>query len=136
MNAFNGSNNDFTAPFAGKYVVGFLRFKANGAIPTKVIATFYKNGAKLGRGYAVSGATIDDVTTYDLTILTPFAANDVIAVRANFATNDGHNESDQSRFWGAIRALNSKPSPTAPTAASGWIFMQTTNGATTSRCGA
>lgn len=101
QNAFNGSNNNFTAPFAGTYVLGFsLRFKANATVPTKVIATFYKNGAELGRGRAVSGAPVDDVTTCNLTILTPLALNDVIDVRVNFATNDGYIESDQSHFWG------------------------------------
>jgi hypothetical protein len=101
QNAFNGSNNNFTAPFAGNYALGFsLRFKANATVPTKVIATFYKNGAELGRGRAVSGAPVDDVTTYNLTVLTPLAANDVIDVRIHFATNDGYIESDQSHFWG------------------------------------
>jgi hypothetical protein len=101
QNAFNGSNNNFTAPFAGNYCLGFsLRFKANATVPTKVIATFYKNGAELGRGRAVSGAPVDDVTIYNLTVLTPLAANDVIEVRVNFATNDGYIESDQSHFWG------------------------------------
>jgi hypothetical protein len=101
QNAFNGSNNNFAAPFAGIYSFGFsLRFKANATVPTKVIATFYKNGAELGRGRAVSGAPVDDVTTYNLTVLTPLAANDVIDVRVHFATNDGYIESDQSHFWG------------------------------------
>ena len=50
-----------------------MRFKANSTAPTKVIATFYKNGAELGRGRAVSGAPVDDVTTYNLTVLTPLA---------------------------------------------------------------
>lgn len=77
-----------------------LRFKANSTVPTKVITTFYKNGAELGRGRAVSGAPVDDITTYNLTVLTPLAANDVIDVRVNFATNDGYIESDQSHFWG------------------------------------
>ncbi|MBN8936463.1 MAG: DUF2793 domain-containing protein [Rhizobiales bacterium] len=101
QNAFNGSNNNFTAPFAGTYTFGFsLRFKANATVPTKVTATFYKNGAELGRGRAVSGAPVDDVTTYNLTVLTPLATNDVIDVRVHFATNDGYIESDQSHFWG------------------------------------
>ena len=101
QNAFNGSNNNFTAPFAGNYTFGLsLRFKANATVPTKVIATFYKNGAELGRGRAVSGAPVDDVTTYNLTVLTPLDANDVIDVRVHFATNDGYIESDQSHFWG------------------------------------
>jgi hypothetical protein len=82
-------------------VIGLsLRFKANATVPTKVIATFYKNGAELGRGRAVSGAPVDDVTTYNLTVLTPLAANDAIDVRIHFATNDGYIESDQSHFWG------------------------------------
>lgn len=101
QNAFNGSNNNFTAPFAGTYALGFsLRFKANATVPTKVIATFYKNGTEVGRGRAISGAPVDDVTTYNLTILSPLAANDVIDVRVHFATNDGYIESDQSHFWG------------------------------------
>lgn len=101
QSAFSGASNSFTAPFAGVYVLGFsLRFKMNGTVPTKVIATFYKNGVELGRGRAVSGAPVDDVTTYNLTVLTPLAANDVIDVRVNFATNDGYIESDQSHFFG------------------------------------
>lgn len=101
QNAFSGANNNFTAPFAGNYALGFsLRFKANATVPTKVVATFYKNGAELGRGRAVSGAPVDDVTTYNLSILTPLVANDVIDVRVHFATNDGYIEADQSHFWG------------------------------------
>lgn len=101
QNAFSGSNNNFTAPFAGSYALGFsLRFKANAAVPTKVIATFYKGGSELGRGRAISGAPVNDVTTYNLAILTPLATNDVIDVRVNFATNDGYIESDHSHFWG------------------------------------
>jgi hypothetical protein len=101
QNAFSGGNNDFTAPFSGNYALGFsLRFKANATVPTKVIATFYKNGAELGRGRVVSGAPVDDVTTFNLSALTPLAQDDVIDVRVNFATNDGYIESDQSHFWG------------------------------------
>jgi len=34
QNAFNGSNNNFKAPFAGNYTLGFsLRFKANATRP-------------------------------------------------------------------------------------------------------
>lgn len=101
QNTFSGANNNFTAPFIGNYVLGFsLRFKANATVPTKVIATFYKNGAELGRGRAVSGAPVEDVTTYNLTLLAPLAQNDVIDVRVHFATNDGYVEADQSAFWG------------------------------------
>jgi hypothetical protein len=101
QNAFDAGNNRFAAPFAGVYVFGFsLRFKANATVPTKVIAAFYKNGAELGRGRAVSGAPADDVTTFNLTALTALAASDLIDVRVNFATNDGYIEADQSHFWG------------------------------------
>lgn len=88
-------------PFAGAYALGFsFHFKANAMGPTKVIATFYKNGTELGRGRALSGAPVDDVTSYNLTVVTPLAANDVIDVCVNFATNDGYFESNQSHFWG------------------------------------
>lgn len=101
QNAFSGASNSFTAPFAGVYAFGFsLRFKANATVPTKVIAAFYKNGAEIGRGRAVSGAPVDDVTTFNLTVLMPAAASDAIDVRVNFATNDGYIEADQSHFWG------------------------------------
>jgi hypothetical protein len=101
QNVFSGASNNFTAPFAGLYAVGFsLRFKANAALPTKVIVTFYRNGAELGRGRAVSGAPVDDVTTFNLSVLTPLAAADVIDVRVNFAGNDGYVKSAQSHFWG------------------------------------
>jgi hypothetical protein len=100
--SFSGGSNNFTAPFTAPYTFGFsLRFKANGTVPTKVIATFYKNGSELGRGRAISGAPADDVTTYNLSVLTPLAQGDVIDVRVNFATNDGYIEADQSHFWGA-----------------------------------
>jgi hypothetical protein len=49
-----------------------------------------ENGAELGRGRSVFGAPAGDVTTYNLTVLTPLAAGDVIDVRVNFATNDGY----------------------------------------------
>lgn len=101
QNAFDAGNNRFTAPFAGVYAFGFsLRFRANTTVPTKVISAFFKNGAELGRSRAISGAPVDDVTTFNLTVLTPLAASDVIDVRVNFATNDGYVKADQSHFWG------------------------------------
>ncbi|CEG09652.1 hypothetical protein BN961_03082 [Afipia felis] len=101
QNAFDAGNNRFTAPFVGIYALGFsLRFRTNGTVPTKVIAAFFKNGAELGRGRAISGAPVDDVTTWNLTVLTALAANDVIDVRVIFATNDGYVKADQSHLWG------------------------------------
>ncbi len=101
QNAFNTGNNSFIAPFAGNYVLGFsLRFKANAAVPTKVIAAFHKNGAELGRGRAVSGAPVDNVTTFNLAVLTPLTANDAVDVRVHFVTDDGYIEADHSHFWG------------------------------------
>jgi hypothetical protein len=101
QNAFDADTNRFTVPFAGVYAFGFsLRFRANTTVPTKVIAAFFKNGAELGRGRAISGAPIDDLTTFNLTVLMPLAASDVIDVRVNLATNDGYVKADQSHFWG------------------------------------
>jgi len=101
QNAFSAGGNNFTAPFAGVHAFGFsLRFRANGTVPTKVIAAFYKNGAELGRGRAVSGAPVDGVTTYNLAVLAPCAKDDVIDVRVHFAVNDGYVSADQSQFWG------------------------------------
>jgi hypothetical protein len=48
----------------------------------------------------VLGVPVDDVTAYNLTLLVPLAANDVIDTRVNFVTNDGYVESEQSHFWG------------------------------------
>lgn len=99
--AFSSSGNVFTAPAAGIYAFGFsLRFGANATVPTKVIAAFYTNGVELGRGRAVSGAPVDDETTYNLSVLTALAAGDVIDVRVSFAGNDGYIKADQSQFWG------------------------------------
>lgn len=99
--AFSTSGNTFTAPFAGAYVFGFsLRFKANATVPTKATVAFYKNGSELGRGRAVSGAPVDGVTTYHLTVLTALAQDDVIDVRVRFDTNDGYVSADQSQFFG------------------------------------
>lgn len=100
-NAFSASANAFTAPASGVYAFGFsLRFRANNAVPGKAVAAFYKNGAELGRGRAVSGAPVDDVTTYNLSILTALAAGDVVDVRVGFTGNDGYVKADQSHFWG------------------------------------
>ncbi len=99
--AFSPSANTFTAPAAGLYAFGFsLCFRANAAVPAKVVVAFYKNGTELGRGRAVSGAPVDDVTTYNLSALTALAAGDVIDVRVTFTTNDGYIKADQSHFWG------------------------------------
>lgn len=99
--AFSASGNSFTAPAAGIYAFGFsMRFRANATVPTKVVATFYKNNAELGRGRAASGAPVDDVTTYNLAVLVPLAAGDVIDVRVTFTTNDGYIKAAQSHFWG------------------------------------
>lgn len=99
--AFSASTNNFTAPAASIYAFGFsIRFRANAAVPTKVVATFFKNGAELGRGRAVSGAPVDDVTTYNLSAMVPLAQGDVIDVRVSFTTNDGYIKAGQSHFWG------------------------------------
>ena len=99
--AFSASDNSFTAPAAGTYAFGFsLRFRANAALPSEVIAAFYKNGAELGRGRAVSGTPVDDVTTCNLTVLAALAAGDVIDVRVSFTGNDGYIKASQSQFWG------------------------------------
>ena len=99
--AFNAGSNSFAALFAGVHAFGFsLRFKANAAVPTKVIVAFYKNGAELGRGRAASGAPVDGVTAYNLAVLVPCAEDDVIDVRVRFDTNDGYVSADQSQFWG------------------------------------
>jgi hypothetical protein len=99
--AFNAGSNSFTAPFAGAYAFGFsLRFKANATVPSKVIVAFYRNGVELGRGRAVSGAPVDDVTTYNLAVLTPLATGDAIDVRVRFESHDGYVSADQSQFWG------------------------------------
>lgn len=99
--AFSPSANSFTAPADGIYAFGVsMRFRANATVPSKVIAAFYKNGVELGRGRAVSGAPVDDVTTYNLSVLTALAAGDVIDVRVTFETNDGYIKAAQSHFWG------------------------------------
>ena len=101
QNAFSAAGNNFTAPFAGAYAFGFsLRFKANATVPAKATIAFYKNGAELGRGRAVSGAPVDGVTTYNLAGLAALAEDDVIDVRVRFETNDGYVAADQSHFWG------------------------------------
>lgn len=99
--AFSASTNAFTAPAASIYAFGFsMRFRANAAVPTRVVATFFKNGVELGRGRAVSGAPVDDVTTYNLSVIVPLSAGDVIDVRVTFTTNDGYIKAAQSHFWG------------------------------------
>lgn len=99
--AFSPSANTFTAPVAGTYSFGFsMRFRANAAVPSKVVAAFYKNGSELGRGRAVSGAPVDDVTTYNLTALVALAAGETIDVRVTFTSNDGYIKAVQSQFWG------------------------------------
>ncbi len=99
--AFSPSTNSFTAPAAGTYVFGFsLRFRANATVPSSVVAAFYKNATELGRGRAVSGAPVDDVTTYNLTALVALAAGETIDVRVTFTANDGYIKAAQSHFWG------------------------------------
>lgn len=99
--AFSASGNSFTAPAAGIYSFGFsFRFGANAALPTKVIAAFFKNGSELERGRSVSGAPLDDVTTYNLATLAALSAGDVIDVRVSFSGNDGYIKAEQSQFWG------------------------------------
>ncbi|RDV02136.1 DUF2793 domain-containing protein [Undibacter mobilis] len=99
--AFSAGGNSFTAPFAGAYVFGFsLRFKANATVPTQVTVAFYKNGAELGCGRAMSGAPVDGVTTYNLTVLAPCAKDDIIDVRVRFDSHDGYVSADQSQFFG------------------------------------
>lgn len=99
--AFSPSANSFTAPAAGIYAFGFsFRFRLNAALPSKITAAFYKNGTELGHGRAVSGAPADDITTFNLSILTKLAASDTIDVRVSFTGNDGYIKADQSHFWG------------------------------------
>jgi hypothetical protein len=103
QSAFDAANNQFVAPVAGYYLLGFrLMFKANATVPSTVTATLYKNGVELLDDTRVqsSGAVVSNKTMLQSQALLKLAAGDTIAVFAMMETNDGYIAAAQNSFYG------------------------------------
>ncbi|WP_168202916.1 MULTISPECIES: DUF2793 domain-containing protein [unclassified Tardiphaga] len=103
QSAFDTANNQFVAPTAGYYLLGFrLMFKANATVPSTVTATLYKNGTELLDDARVqtAGSVVSNKTMLQSQALLKLAAGDTIAVFAMMETNDGYIAAAQNSFYG------------------------------------
>ena len=103
QSVFDAANNQFVAPVAGVYALGFrVLFKANAAVPTMLTAAMYKNGVELLNDTRVqtSSALVSNRTMLSGHALFKLAAGDAISVWAAMETNDGYIAAAQNGFYG------------------------------------
>jgi hypothetical protein len=103
QNAFDVANNQFVAPAAGVYALGFrIMFKANAAVPSTVTAAMYKNGSELLDDTRVQTAStvVSNKTMLSSHVLLQLAAGDAISVWAAMEGNDGYIAAAQNSFYG------------------------------------
>lgn len=103
FNAFDTADNQFVAPAAGYYALGYrVLFKANAAPPTSMIATLYKNGSELidDMRMQTSSPPVSNRTSLSASGVLKLAAGDTIAVWALMETNDGYIAAAQNSFYG------------------------------------
>lgn len=103
FSAFDAANNQFVAPVAGYYAIGFrVLFKANASLPASMIATLYKNGTELtdDARMQTTGTLVTNKTSLTSNAVLKLAAGDTIAVWAFMETNDGYVAAAQNSFYG------------------------------------
>lgn len=103
QNAFDATNNQFVAPVAGYYSLGFrILFKANASLPSTVYAALYNNGAELLDDTRVqtSATLVSNKTMLSSQAVLKLAAGDAISVWASMETNDGYIAAAQNSFYG------------------------------------
>ena len=103
QSAFDAVNNQFVAPAAGYYALGFrVMFKANATAPSAMIATMYKNGVELLDDTRVqtAGTVVSNKTWLGNSIVLKLATGDTIAVWVSMETNDGYVAAAQNSFYG------------------------------------
>lgn len=103
QSAFEAANNQFVAPAAGYYALGFcVMFKANATVPSAMVATIYKNGAELLDDTRVqtTGTVVTNKTWLGNHVVLKLAAGDTIAVWVSMETNDGYVAATQNSFYG------------------------------------
>ena len=102
QSAFNAGNNDFTAPVDGYYTLGaHFTFKANAAVPTRMMLALFVNGAEYAQSRVVSDAIADQGSSLHTASVLKLSANDVVDARVQFVTNDGYVLSTDNEFFGA-----------------------------------
>ncbi|QUS39304.1 DUF2793 domain-containing protein [Tardiphaga alba] len=103
FNTFDAANNQFVAPVAGYYALGYrVLFKANAALPASMTATLYKNGVELvdDARMQTSSALVNNRSSLSANVVLKLAAGDAIAVWAIMETNDGYVAAAQNSFYG------------------------------------
>lgn len=103
FNVFDAANNQFVAPAAGYYAIGYrVLFKANAALPASMTATLYKNGVELidDARMQTSSALVSNRTSLSANVVLKLAAGDTVAVWALMETNDGYIAAAQNSFYG------------------------------------
>jgi hypothetical protein len=103
FNAFDAANNQFVAPAAGYYAIGYrVLFKANAALPASMTTTLYKNGVELidDARMQTSSALVSNRTSLSANVVLKLAAGDTVAVWALMETNDGYIAAAQNSFYG------------------------------------
>lgn len=103
FSAFDAANNQFVAPAAGYYAIGYrMLFKANAALPASMMATLYKNGVELidDARMQTASALVSNKTSLSADAVLKLAAGDTIAVWAVLEANDGYIAAAQNSFYG------------------------------------
>lgn len=100
---FDAANNQFVAPAAGYYALGYrVLFKANATLPASLTATLYLNGAEIADDARMqtSSALVSNRSALSAQTVLKLAAGDTVAVWALMETNDGYISAAQNSFYG------------------------------------
>ena len=103
QNAFDASNNVFTAPVAGTYLMGACYvYKRNSRDDAMLQGRLVKNSSsEVSGGFGeLSGLHHSEASCLNLQTLVPLAANDTVECQARFRQADGYIMAGKSAFWG------------------------------------
>lgn len=103
QNAFDASNNVFTAPADGTYHFGAsLRFKENTVSSVQMSGRFFLNGideVTASRGQ-ITGPHVSEETTLQIQNMVLLSAGDTVELQGRIAGSDGYFMADETCFWG------------------------------------
>lgn len=100
--AFDAAANRFAAPVAGTYALGArIVFKANAALPSRMMLALFVNGSEVAQSRAVTDAIADQGTTLETSACLKLAAGDLVDARVQFVSNDGYVLASVNAFQGA-----------------------------------
>lgn len=103
QNAFDSSENVFTAPVAGTYMIGAnYVYKRNSGDDAKLQGRLVKNANSEVSGSfgELGGSHHCEASCLCLHTMVPLAKNDTIECQARFRQTDGYIMAKKSAFWG------------------------------------